>query len=210
MSSEAELVATLEGLRARLESSGSWTNLEQRFLDLYTKYPNDVGLFFVFLLNLVKLEKGQGIYLKPGIPHAYLSGNIVECMATSDNVVRVGLTPKYKDGDTLIDILDYDYSPATILEGIGQKGRIVYQTPVDEFRVSSCSISPGQTVGRAGEGGPEVILVVEGQISVSWNSDVNWQSENYHRGQTILIPANLQYFEMTSENGAEIFSVIVP
>ena len=31
----------------------------------------------------------------------------VQCMATSDNVVRAGLTPKWKDVDTLCDMLTY-------------------------------------------------------------------------------------------------------
>ncbi len=31
----------------------------------------------------------------------------LECMACSDNVVRAGLTPKFKDIDTLISMLDY-------------------------------------------------------------------------------------------------------
>jgi len=41
-------------------------------------------------------------------PHAYLKGDCVECMATSDNVVRAGLTPKLKDSDTLIKMLTYN------------------------------------------------------------------------------------------------------
>jgi mannose-6-phosphate isomerase len=38
----------------------------------------------------------QAIYLAANEPHAYLSGQIMECMATSDNVVRAGLTPKLR------------------------------------------------------------------------------------------------------------------
>jgi mannose-6-phosphate isomerase len=30
-------------------------------------------------------------------------------MAASDNVVRAGLTPKFKDVDTLVDMLTYEY-----------------------------------------------------------------------------------------------------
>lgn len=33
-----------------------------------------------------------------------LNLDCIECMATSDNVVRVGLTPKLKDVDTLVDM----------------------------------------------------------------------------------------------------------
>ena len=38
----------------------------------------------------------QAIYLPANEPHAYVSGELVECMATSDNVIRAGLTPKLR------------------------------------------------------------------------------------------------------------------
>ena len=38
----------------------------------------------------------QAMYLAANVPHAYLSGEAVECMATSDNVIRAGLTPKLR------------------------------------------------------------------------------------------------------------------
>ena len=40
----------------------------------------------------------QAIYLAANVPHAYISGELVECMATSDNVIRAGLTPKLRRG----------------------------------------------------------------------------------------------------------------
>ena len=40
-------------------------------------------------------------------PHAYISGDCVECMALSDNVIRAALTPKFKDVDTLCSSLHY-------------------------------------------------------------------------------------------------------
>ncbi len=41
-------------------------------------------------------------------PHAYLAGELVECMAASDNVIRAGLTPKFKHTDALCDSLTYE------------------------------------------------------------------------------------------------------
>jgi mannose-6-phosphate isomerase len=35
----------------------------------------------------------------------------LECMSRSDNVVRSGLTPKFKDVETLVTMLTYDYGP---------------------------------------------------------------------------------------------------
>lgn len=43
----------------------------------------------------------------PNGPHAYISGDILECMALSDNTVRAGLSPKHKDVDTLLRMLEY-------------------------------------------------------------------------------------------------------
>ena len=48
------------------------------------------------LLSLKSFVYVQAIYLGANVPHAYISGEIVECMATSDNVIRAGLTPKLR------------------------------------------------------------------------------------------------------------------
>eukprot|EP01060_Flectonema_neradi_P015350 TRINITY_DN2198_c3_g1_i1.p1 TRINITY_DN2198_c3_g1~~TRINITY_DN2198_c3_g1_i1.p1 ORF type:complete len:406 (+),score=66.38 TRINITY_DN2198_c3_g1_i1:49-1218(+) len=78
------------------------------FLKLNTQFPDDSGALMVYILNLLNLKPGQGVYLKPNEPHAYLSGNGVEIMAKSDNVVRAGLTPKFKDAETLLRMMTYN------------------------------------------------------------------------------------------------------
>lgn len=75
-------------------------------------FPNDVGVLSIFFLNVIQLKPGQAIFLGANVPHAYLSGDCVECMACSDNVIRAGLTPKFKDVDTLLEMLNYDGEPA--------------------------------------------------------------------------------------------------
>ncbi len=69
--------------------------------------PQDVGVLSVFFLNLVTLAPGQAMYLPANEPHAYVSGELVEAMATSDNVVRAGLTPKLRDTEVLCSSLTY-------------------------------------------------------------------------------------------------------
>lgn len=61
----------------------------------------------VFFLNYLKLNPSEAIYLGANEPHAYISGDCVECMACSDNVVRAGLTPKFIDVETLCSMLIY-------------------------------------------------------------------------------------------------------
>ncbi|CAG0889893.1 unnamed protein product [Cyprideis torosa] len=75
-------------------------------------FPDDVGCFGPFLFNYIVLEPGEALFLGPNEPHAYIQGDCVECMACSDNVVRAGLTPKYKDVPTLVSMLSYQLRSA--------------------------------------------------------------------------------------------------
>lgn len=80
---------------------------EQLVFQLDNQYPNDVGLISLFFLNYLKLNPGEALYLGANEPHAYLSGECIECMATSDNVVRAGFTNKLRDVPTLCSMLTY-------------------------------------------------------------------------------------------------------
>jgi mannose-6-phosphate isomerase len=148
----------LNQLYKQLHASPHVSEQEQLFLTLRQRYPGpDVGLFSIFFLNLVHLKKGQGIFTPAGIPHAYLEGNIVECMANSDNVVRVGLTPKYKDATTLLQILTYEATGVPILEGTPLDvadgvEEVVYATPASEFQLSRLRMAAGQTRRSLGRG----------------------------------------------------------
>jgi mannose-6-phosphate isomerase len=98
---------------AHLQSIDSHDELSNLFQRLNKQYPGgDVGLFSIYFFNYMVLNPGEAILLKANVPHAYLHGECIECMACSDNVVRAGLTPKFKDISTLIDMLDYQ--PLTI------------------------------------------------------------------------------------------------
>ena len=79
-----QFLSLKERLSDRTESECS--DLEWLFLRLAVEYPNDVGCFVVFFLNCFKLGRGEAIYLAANVPHAYLYGDGVECMACSDNV----------------------------------------------------------------------------------------------------------------------------
>lgn len=74
---------------------------------LNTQYPSDIGVFAPLLMNVVHLQQGQSFFIGANELHAYVSGECIECMALSDNVVRAGLTPKFKDCETLGKMLRY-------------------------------------------------------------------------------------------------------
>jgi mannose-6-phosphate isomerase len=72
----------------------------------------DPGIVLLYFLSYVTLKKGDAVFIEPGIPHAYVSGDLFECMRCSDNVVRGGLTPKEIDKKVFSDLVQVSpYSP---------------------------------------------------------------------------------------------------
>ena len=62
-------------------------------------------------------------------------------MACSDNTVRAGLTPKFKDVDTLCSDLTFEMSPPPLFHPKQlDSGNIVYAPPVKEFAVHKINV----------------------------------------------------------------------
>jgi mannose-6-phosphate isomerase len=72
------------------------------------QYPGEPSVVVTLLLNRVRLQPGEAIFLGPGNLHAYLHGLGVEVMGASDNVVRGGLTVKHVDVSELLRVLRYE------------------------------------------------------------------------------------------------------
>lgn len=105
---EKEVTAALRAHLQHVKAGGAQCPEDKLFARVYEQYPDDVGCWMVYLLNYVQMTPGQALFLSDSEPHAYISGEGVEIMACSDNVVRAGLTPKWKDVPTLVSMLKYD------------------------------------------------------------------------------------------------------
>lgn len=148
--------------------SESARSLAELVLRLNSQFPNDVGLFCTFVLNYVRLGPGEAMFLRANEPHAYLSGDIMECMASSDNVVRAGFTPKFKDVRNLTEMLTYTYAPPseqkmTPTRYPGTNYSILYDPPIDEFSVLKTALSGGQEEIVPGIDGPSILIVERGE-----------------------------------------------
>lgn len=106
----------------------------------------DRGLFSIYFMNIVRLEKGQGIFQDAGVLHAYLEGQIVEIMANSDNVLRGGLTTKHIDIPELLRNVEAVGMVPDVLEGkLQQDAEFLYQTPYPDFQLSRIELEAGDT-----------------------------------------------------------------
>ncbi|KGO75257.1 Mannose-6-phosphate isomerase [Penicillium italicum] len=159
------------------------------------QFPNDIGLFIFFFLNFVKLQPGEGMFLKADDIHAYISGDIIECMASSDNVVRAGFTPKFKDVDTLTRMLTYSYAPIeeqkiqatdypyVILNATAYSSAssaMLYDPPIDEFSVIKIDLNrTGAKATFDPIDGPSIFICTRGKGKITVGNKTEEVQEGY-------------------------------
>ncbi|MFE7975040.1 mannose-6-phosphate isomerase, class I [Streptomyces shenzhenensis] len=145
-------------------------------------YPGDPGVIAAMLLNHVRLQPGEALFLGAGIPHAYLSGLGVEIMANSDNVLRCGLTPKHVDVPELLRIVRFEPGdPGVLRPEASPDGEEVYETPIDEFRLSRYVLPAGGTTHDLTLPTPQILLCTAGSVRTG--------EHELTPGRSVFVPA---------------------
>jgi mannose-6-phosphate isomerase len=125
-------------------------------------------------------------------------------MASSDNVVRAGLTPKFKDVETLVSMLTYNYAPiseqkmspvpypyATLSAAAysSNSSCLLYDPPIDEFSVVMTELKrKGAKTTFEGIAGPSIVLCTQGAGAIS----VGPKKEEVQWGQVFFVGAGAQ------------------
>ncbi|NKY15346.1 mannose-6-phosphate isomerase, class I [Streptomyces somaliensis] len=126
-------------------------------------FPGDPGVLAALLLNHVRLQPGEALYLGAGVPHSYLGGLGVEIMANSDNVLRCGLTPKHVDVPELLRVVRFETGdPGVLRPEASPSGEEVYDTPADEFRLSRYVRPEGAAPADLTAPTPQILLATAG------------------------------------------------
>ena len=190
-------------------------NLRSLVLTLNKQFPNDIGIFCSYLLNVVELKPGQSVFLKANDPHAYISGDIIECMATSNNVVRAGLTPKLRDVGTLVNMLTYENAPADsqLMETKSldnAKNTDVYDPPIEEFSVARVKLNENEITEHRPINGPSIIIVTKGEGIITNRDDAvkpSGQSEtlSMSEGEVIFIGSKTSIKIKGSKGNLELY-----
>jgi len=126
----------------------------------------DRGIFSIYFFNLLELKKREGIFQPAGVPHAYLEGQNVEIMASSDNVLRGGLTNKHIDVKELMKHIKCEAWHPRIITPRTSYEEKVYMTPAEEFKLSVFEIPAGKDFSFT-PGSSEILLLTEGRITLS-------------------------------------------
>lgn len=169
---------------------------------LAARYPDDPGVVVALLMRLLHLAPGDALHLPAGNLHAHLDGAGIEVMATSDNVLRGGLTAKHVDVDELLAVLDDLPGQVPWVDRVpGVPGETVLPVPTPFFRLSE--LTPGRSFERSpgdpgtvelDRRGPQVLLCTAGRVQVS----ADGASLALGRGQAAFTAAAAREVAVTS------------
>ncbi|MEV6552990.1 mannose-6-phosphate isomerase, class I [Streptomyces sp. NPDC051597] len=160
-----EMAATVAEAAAACERLGD--DVHQVWATLAHHFPGDPGVIAAMLLNHVRLQPGEALFLGAGVPHAYVSGMGVEIMANSDNVLRCGLTPKHVDVPELLRVVRFEAGdPGVLRPEASETGEEVYETPIDEFRLSRFVRPEGAAPTDLTAATPQIVLCTSGALEL--------------------------------------------
>ncbi|KAE9375383.1 mannose-6-phosphate isomerase [Stipitochalara longipes BDJ] len=147
------------------------SELLPRLAEQYDK--SDPGnLVALLTMNYLVLQKGDAIYVPADGIHAYLSGDIVECMARSDNVLNTGFCPRADRDSIELFTAALTFSPKNADEallkpqksGKGLKGRTqVLAPPISEFDMLVTNLKEQETETIKALQGPAILIVTGGK-----------------------------------------------
>jgi mannose-6-phosphate isomerase len=162
---------------------------------LHEKYPSDIGVLSPALLNLIKLDPGQALFLPSGELHSYLHGVGIELMANSDNVIRGGLTPKHVDAEELARILSFEEADVQILTATAlTDGEAFFPLDVEEFCLSRIMLGASVTYASPPTRGAEILLCTQGSSSILFDGGNGRLA--MEKGGSVLIPASMDAYQI--------------
>jgi mannose-6-phosphate isomerase len=187
----AETVAQATEAAERLGTEGGrFAHSCAAYAKVAHSFPGDPGVIAAMLLNYIRLQPGEALYLGAGVPHAYLDGLGVELMANSDNVLRCGLTPKHVDVSELLRIVRFESSkPAVLRPEASEDGEEVYDAPIDEFRLSRYLFTPGEASRALGGQAPQILLCTAGTVRLASKDGFTL---DLARGESVYVPVGDQ------------------
>lgn len=140
----------------------------QTAVEVSAFHPGDIGVVISLMLNRMTLQPGEAAFLETGVIHAHLKGMCLEVMATSDNVLRAGLTHKHIDTDGLVHCLKIGMARIARVnpDHLGPDTEVFSPAGV-EFAVAITQVSYAEPMGvPLLSTAPSVVVCLGGEVTV--------------------------------------------
>lgn len=184
---QALVDAVVRGARALVAGDGEWVEEAAWVLNIADRFPGDAGIVLALLLNLVHLQPGQYLFVPAGQVHGYLSGTGIEIMASSDNVLRCGLTSKHVDRPEVMRLADFSDGPSPALDPVRRPtGELGFNAPVRDFALSRLTMEAGQEFSVTCAGA-QIVLCIAGQLSMQ----AAHHETPLYPGTAVFVPAGV-------------------
>ena len=142
---------------------------------LYDNYGLDPGILIALFMNHLHKKRGEAVFIDENIPHSYIFGNCLELMSCSDNVIRLGLTPKLVDKQNFEKIVNlnfedmiYDKSnknESDFMEVDKENGIIKYDIKyIDDFKMEIYDIKEGRFINIEKN---SILFCLEGSMKIN-------------------------------------------
>ena len=190
----SDLVAEIA---ARFEAGTSPSlRVDSNVLKMAVTFPGDPGIAAALLLNPVTLQPGEALFVPAGSVHAYISGLGVEVMASSDNVLRAGLTAKHIDVPEMLACVDYVAAPPVrpAPEYLSRATR-AYYAPVDDFELMVTTVVAADGRLPVPGRGPRILLAVEGAMTLVTQAD----TQTLAQGEAVFVGADAHRLSVVGE-----------
>lgn len=156
-------------------------------------------------MNFLTLEAGDAIYVPADAPHAYLSGDIVECMARSNNVLNTGFCPRAERDSIEIFSKALTFSPHSAKEVMldsmksirGKMGKTrEYAPPMSEFNMLKTLLLDGEKEIIEKIAGPSIIFATSGNGVM----EAGDEKFTFEEGYVSTFPGQAFRFELESDS----------
>lgn len=198
-----DIAVTITSLQNRLADGSPFPRADRTAVELAEQHPGDPGAIASLMLNRFSLEPGESVFLPAREVHAYLSGLGVEVMASSDNVLRAGLTHKRVDADALLRCASFSPRlPATAeVTTTGRYDSVTtYRVPVAEFALTTADVIDGDQVSLVSTG-PRILLCLDGDLDVVCARSSRG-AVRLTRGNSVFVPHDAGATEITGQGHA--------
>jgi mannose-6-phosphate isomerase len=178
-----------------------------RLSEQYSESDNG-NLVATLLMNYITLKPGDAVCVPADSIHAYLEGDILECMARSDNVLNTGFCPTAERDSVELFTRTLTFKPHSAREAElpreksekGMEGKTdVYAPPISEFNVLTTSLGAEERERHKAILGPSLMIVTEG----SGKMGIPGKSMNIEEGYIFFVGQSVP-LEFSTEKGMTV------
>ncbi|KAL2870279.1 RmlC-like cupin domain-containing protein [Aspergillus lucknowensis] len=183
--------------------------LLDRLRKQYSESDNGT-LVAVLLMNYITLGPGEAVCVPTDSIHAYLRGDILECMARSDNILATGFCPRPTRNNVEIFARALSFKPHNPEEAIlgrkktdkGELGRTdEYAPPFSEFNVLATILGAGEEEKHRPIEGPSIVVVTKGNGEMAVAGKKKF---DLHEGAVFYVGGNVPV-EFSTQRGMAVY-----